>query len=258
MWKKWAFALLIIGFLSGNTTVLASSVSIEEVYNQSKTIENQIDKGEDLLLIKQKIDHLAELYSQLDLSETKQTVEGIQVVSSELIGLKMQFAAIHAPDMRTARDRSHRLTIGFESLAYPKTAKWKTMAKDILHDTDQMLNELANKNMLNVYKEQRLILQKQKEIGIALELNGTSDQVNLLRSVSSLWEQEATKEQIDSLRVSTIYYRDTLDKMIQEPITVGKEFQSRKSYNDLSSWGIAVGLLLVSGFLIFRRVKTRY
>lgn len=257
MFKKWLGFVLGLYMFIAYTPAYAASVTAESLFSQMQMIEGMLDRGSPPEELKAQVDHAAGMLTKLDLSKTSMTLSGLNSLSSEMLGLQMRLQSIHLPQQTEVKEQVQRLKVAFESLAYPKTAKWKQTTKEMEQITDRLLASLTTADSNALQKELQSLLASQNQVKIAMDLNLSPEQVNLLLSASRFIEQQAGQmTDAGGMKDALLMYKKTLQEINQVPpaASAGTK-QTATSYNP-QSWWIAAALVASCGYLIYRRVKT--
>lgn len=251
------WVVLIVSILFVPVATFAEQLSdTEALYHQGKMVEEMIKGKAPLLQIKKEADRMSEMYTQLDGKMAKQSIEGMQAISGELIGLKQEFARISEPNLESALFHVHRLSIAFDALAHPVSAEWLKIGEQMQKDIQRMIADTEKGQDRNLRGDYRNLTQKKDEIALALHLRANPSDVNLIQSTHRFLNNQLQGDSLDRTAIKTAltYYLQTLKTIVgNEKTTVSKEWIDNQR-DEL--WWVGVVLLGSGAWLFYRRMKT--
>lgn len=237
---------------------IAGSVTMEDLYHDALHVRTLLEKDTDPVVVKEQIDRLIERFLSQDLSKSHPSLEGFHALSSELLGLKLQFASVRVPDKQLAEERMQRLSYGFEALSDKAIGTWHTVVMEMIDESKRLEDAIERQDLQTSRRYLQSIARKQRAIGLALLLKADPSRVNLLQSASSFMEQQLSKEpaMFDAIREPVRQYRLTLQE-IAEKAGSERSMSTQKEAPNMEprSWWIAALLVASSGILIYRRMR---
>jgi hypothetical protein len=243
---------------AGSVFASTASATMEDLYHTALHIQTLLQKDADPIVVKEQIDGLIDRFLSQDLSKSLPSLEGLHALSSELHGLKLQFASLRPPDKQLAEERIQRLSYAFEALSDKAPGSWRSVAKEMINESVRLEQAIERQELQTSRRYLQSMIRKQREIGIVLLLKADPSQVNLLQSASSFMEQQLSQDSamFESIREPVRQYRLTLQKIADEADDEERlEMQKEIPNMDLRSWWIAAFLVASSGFLIYRRMR---
>ncbi|MGZ4030984.1 MAG: sporulation protein YpjB [Tumebacillaceae bacterium] len=263
MWKRvgWMLVLMLMVVRLCTPAQAAELVNPITLYQESVKVENMIKSGEKPALVLEAIDYLADMYTRLDMSNISQRIEGVQAVSSELVGLKQMYTAVKGPEVAVAEFRIHRLVIAFDSMAFPNSPAWLPIARSMENNLDKVIEAVAKQDNKTARTVLTKVRSERDQIWLALQLHGDPSELNLQQSAHRYVEQQVAGEQVtDKQETLDVLgsYKGSIGTLaakinvVSEPpllpvlhLTVGP-----KLYGSLSA-----AVLLLVGWRVFRKKK---
>ncbi|WP_157722025.1 sporulation protein YpjB [Tumebacillus avium] len=166
------------------------------LYQESVKVENMIKQGESPGKVLTALETLSDMYTRLDPRNIHQRVEGQQAVTAELIALKQMFAAVKGPEQAVAEYRIHRLSVAFDSLAYPTSSTWLPVARSMENNLDKLIETVAKGDQKAARATMSKLRQERDGIWLALQLHGHPAELNALQSAHRYVESQLAMEQV--------------------------------------------------------------
>lgn len=198
MFRKFIWMLVLFLFIFSMTPPVQAAELVNPItlYQEAVKTENMIQNGESPATVLQQLDLLSDMYTRLDLRNISQRIEGMQAISSELIGLKHLFAAVKGPDQSVAQYRIQRVVVAFDSLAYPTSPVWLPVARSMENQLEKLI-ELVAKQDQKAAKQSFMKLRNDRDrIWLALQLHGDPSELNLQQSAFRYVEGQLAGEQV--------------------------------------------------------------
>ncbi|TCP58955.1 sporulation protein YpjB [Tumebacillus sp. BK434] len=197
MCRRLAWLLVLFLAVFGVTPAQAAElVNPITLYQESVKVESMIKQGESPAKVLPALDALSDMYTRLDPRKIHQRVEGQQAVTAELIALKQMFAAVKGPEQAVAEYRIHRLTVAFDSLAYPASSAWLPIARSMENNLDKLIEAVAKGDQKAARTIMAKLRQERDQIQLALQLHGHPAELNAQWSAHRFVELQLTAEQV--------------------------------------------------------------
>jgi hypothetical protein len=142
------------------------------------------------------LETLSDMYTRLQESDVHQRIEGVHAVAGELIGLKHMFAAAKGPDQAVAQFRIQRLTVAFDSLAYPNSPAWLPVARSMENHLDKSIEAVGRGDQKSAKAMFAKVRSERDQIWLALQLHGDPSELNLQMSAHRFLESQLAMEQM--------------------------------------------------------------
>ncbi|ASS75529.1 hypothetical protein CIG75_11400 [Tumebacillus algifaecis] len=198
MYRRLTWLLVLFLLIFGVAPVQAAAELVNPItlYQESVEVENMIKQGESPAKVLTALETLSDMYTRLDPRNIHQRIEGQQAITTELIALKAMFAAVKGPEQAVAEYRIHRVTVAFDSLAYPASSAWLPVARSMENNLEKLIEAVAKGDQ----KTARLIMtklrQERDQIGLALQLHGNPADLNTQQSAHRYVESQLIPEQV--------------------------------------------------------------
>jgi len=262
MWQRW-IGLLLVFFvmLSAAPVQAAESVHPIGLYQQAVKVENMIRQAGAPAKVLTELDTLSDMYTRLNVRDVDQRIEGVQAISSELIGLKAMYAAAKGPEQAVAEFRIHRITVAFDSLAYPNSPAWLPIARSMENHLDKSIEAVGKGDQKAAKAMFAKVRQERDQIWLALQLHGDPSELNLQVSAHRFVEGQVAMEQMTDKQ-------GCLDSLGAYKASIGKVSASIQMKEEppllpvlhltLTPWTygtLGSAMLLLIGFKVMRKKK---
>ncbi|HEU4963254.1 MAG TPA: sporulation protein YpjB [Bacilli bacterium] len=224
---SWILALVLTLMMWVTVTPVQAAPLVNPItlYQESVKVENMIRGGEKPETVLASLEHLSDMYTRLDQSKVSQRVEGMQAVASELMALKQMYAALKGPEQAVAEYRIHRLTVAFDSLAYPNSPTWLPIARSMENNLEKVIQAVAKQDQKAARTVFQKVRQERDQIWLALSLHGSPSELNLQQTAHRFIEGQLAGEKITDKQ-------GTLDALGQYKSSIGHLAASIKVVKD--------------------------
>lgn len=262
MWQRWIGLLLVIFVvLSAAPVQAAESVHPIELYQQTVKVENMIRQADAPAKVLAELDALSDMYTRLQVGDVHQRIEGVQAISAELVGLKAMYAAAKGPEQAVAEFRIHRVTVAFDSLAYPNSPAWLPIARSLENHLDKSIEAVGKGDQKAAKTMFAKARQERDQIWLAMQLHGDPSELNLQVSAHRFVEGQIAMEQMTDKQ-------GCLDSLGAYKASVGKVSASIQMMEEppllpvlhvtLTPWtygSLGSALMLLVGWRVLRKKK---
>ncbi|MFD2171225.1 sporulation protein YpjB [Tumebacillus lipolyticus] len=256
----WMFVLFLLVFRVSPVQA-AELVNPITLYQESVKVENMVKQGENPAKVLPALEALSDMYTRLDPRNIVQRIEGQQAITTELLALKQMFAAVKGPEQAVAEYRMHRLTVAFDSLAYPTAPAWLPVARSMENQLDKLIEAVAKQEQKSARATLTKLRQERDQIWLALQVHGNPSDLNTLLSAHRFVESQLAGEQVTDKQ-------GVLDALGSYKAALGHVTANRQSAEeapflpvlhltlDPVMYGTAGALLLAAfGWRMFRKKK---
>ena len=252
MFRKFIWMLVLLFFLFSMIPPAQAAELVNPItlYQEAVKTENMIQHGEPAANVLEQLDLLSDMYTRLDLRNISQRIEGMQAVSSELIGLKHLFAAVKGPDPAVAQYRIQRIVVAFDSLAYPNSPAWLPVARSMENQLEKLIELVAKQDQKSAKQMFAKLRNDRDRIWLALQLHGSPSELNLQQSSFRYLEGQFAGDQVtdkQGMLDALGQYKSSLGQMtagiqvVQEPPLLPVLHVTLSP----GMYGMAVGVLLL-------------
>lgn len=212
-------ALLFFCLAGGTATgEERAGTDVERLYEQAARVEQIIKAQKDTAQIQQEIEQMIHLYVQLDGRRVPQSIDGMQAVSAELIGLRQQYVQLQGPSHSAALFHAARLRYAFDALAHPGSGEWLQQLKGMEEDVHAMLDALKRDDKADLHLVFHRLSQRQELLGLALQLRLTPSATEFLRSADRFLRQQLQTDELDreGMRTALTQYLNILQGLTEK------------------------------------------